>query len=165
MDKAQLLEEMSNGYITLENILAPLNRAQMTTPGVNGDWSIKDILAHLNAWQGYLVIRLQAAARDEAPAVQGVISDEDEGNTVDRLNADFYEESKSRSLDEVLAEFRATYRQIVEAVQALSDEDLFERKRFSWTKGNALWELVPGDTYEHYQEHIGSIREWLGKVR
>jgi|GraSoiStandDraft_54_1057290.scaffolds.fasta_scaffold130811_3 hypothetical protein len=164
MDKSSLLHEMSNGYTALENILAPLNQAQMTTPGVNGDWSIKDILAHLNAWQDYLVIRLQAATRNEVPAV-GVLSDEDEGNTVDRLNADFYEENKARPLDEVLAEFHTTYRQIVEAVQALSDEDLFEPKRFAWMKGNALWELIPGNTYGHYLEHIESIQEWLGKVR
>src|SRR6266481_3202660 len=98
MDKAQLLDEMNRGYTALETILAPLNQAQMTTPGVNGDWSIKDILAHLNAWQDYLVIRLQAATRNEVPAV-GVLSDEDEGNTVDRLNADFYEENKARPLD------------------------------------------------------------------
>ena len=109
MDKSILLHEMSNGYTALENSLAPLNQAQMTTPGVNGDWSIKDILAHLNAWQDYLVMRLQAAARNEVPAIQGVLSDEDEGNTVDRLNARFYEENKSRSLDEVLAGCRTTY--------------------------------------------------------
>ena len=165
MDKSKLLHEMSNGYTALENSLAPLNQAQMTTPGVNGDWSIKDILAHLNAWQDYLVMRLQAAARNEVPAIQGVLSDEDDGNAVDRLNARFYEENKSRSLDEVLAGCRTTYRQIVEAVQGLSEEDLFEPKRFAWMKGNALWELVPGNTYEHYQEHIGSIQEWLNKSR
>jgi len=32
-------------------------------------------------------------------------------------------------------------------------------------KGNALWELVAGDTYEHYQEHLQSIQEWLNKSR
>ena len=165
MDKSRLLEEMSSGYIALEDILAPLDQAQMTTSGVNGDWSIKDILAHLAAWQNYLLIRLQAAARNEVPSVQGILSDEDEGNTVDRLNAGFYEENKSRSLDEVLAEFRTTYQQVVEAVQAFSDEDLFEPKRFAWMKGNALWELVPGNTYGHYQEHIQSIQECLNKSR
>lgn len=165
MNKSRLLEEMSSGYIALEDILAPLDQAQMTTPGVNGDWSIKDILAHLAAWQNYLLIRLQAAIRNEVPAVQGILSDEDEGNAVDRLNAGFYEENKSRPLEEVITDFRTTYRHIVEAVQALSNEGLFEPKHFAWMKDNALWELVPGDTYEHYQEHIQSIQEWLNKSR
>ena len=165
MNKSSLLEEMSNGYTTLENILAPLDEAQMIIPGVNGDWSIKDILAHLAAWQNYLLIRLQAAARNEVPAVQGILSDEDEGDAVDKINAGFYEENKSRPLEEVVSDFRTTFRQIVEVVQALSDEDLFEPMRFAWMKGNALWELVPGNTYGHYQEHTGSIQEWLVKSR
>jgi hypothetical protein len=161
MNKAQLLDEMNTGYAAFENMLAPLDEKEMNTSGVNGDWSIKDILAHLAAWQRYLVIRLQAAARNEEPAVHGLVDDED----TDKMNAHFYEENKSRPLAEVLADFHTTYRQVVEAVQALSNEDLFEPQRFSWMKGNALWELVPGNTYEHYQEHIGSIQEWFGKVR
>jgi hypothetical protein len=160
MDKTQLLDAMNIGYSEFENVLAPLDEKQMTTSGVNGDWSIKDILAHLTAWQRYLVIRLQAAARNEEPAVGGPAGDED----VDKMNARFYEEDKSRSLGEVMADFHATYGQAVEAVQVLSNEDLFEPQRFTWMKGNALWELVAGNTYDHYQEHIGSIQEWLGKI-
>lgn len=163
MDKAQLLAEMNSGYTALETVLAPLDQQQMTTPGVTGDWSIKDILAHLAVWQNYLVIRLQAAARNEVPAIQGILSDEDGGSAIDRLNAGFYEENKSRPLDDVMADFRKTYRQIEDGVQALKGEDLFEPKRFAWLKGNALWELVAGDTYEHYQEHIASIQGWLNK--
>ena len=164
MDKTHLLDEMNSAYTELENILAPLDSEQLTTPGVNGDWSIKDILAHLTTWQHYLVIRLQAAVRNERPAIQGILS-EDEGTAIDKLNAGFYEENKSRPLNEVIADFRTTYRQIVEAVQALNGEDLFEPRRFAWMKGNALWELVAGDTYEHYQEHLQSIQEWLNTSR
>src|SRR5947209_10430789 len=106
MDKAQLLDEMNSGYTALETVLAPLDQQQMTTPGVNGDWSIKDILAHLAAWQNYLVIRLQAAVRNETPAMLGISSGGDEGSALDRLNAGFYEENKSRPLDDVMADLR-----------------------------------------------------------
>ena len=62
-----------------------------------------------------------------------------------------------------MADLRTTYRQIEDSVQALNDEDLFEPQRFAWMKGSALWELVAGDTYEHYQEHMVSIQEWLNE--
>ncbi len=162
MDKTRLLDEINREYTALETVLAALNQEQMTTPGVTGDWSIKDILANLTAWQDYALIRLQAAARNETPAVQGIFSDDD--SAIDKINAGFYEENKSRLLDEVMASFRASYRQIVGAVQALSNEELFGPEHFAWMKGNALWELVAGNTYEHYQEHWQSIQEWLSKV-
>src|SRR5438270_705946 len=120
MNKAQLFDEMNSAYTALETVLAPLDQQQMTIPGVTGDWSIKDILAHLAVWQNYLVIRLQAATRNEVPAIQGILSDE-EGSAIDRLNAGFYEENKSRPLDDVMADFHKTYRQIVELTGALSD--------------------------------------------
>jgi hypothetical protein len=156
VNKAALLNEMQRGYLALEATLTPLREAQMTTPGVNGDWSIKDVLTHLTAWQRTMVDRLQAVERKEEPALTD-LTDED----IERLNEQFYQESKSRPLAEVLKDFRTTYLQIVEAVQALSWEDLADADRFVWLNGTPLWRYVAGDTYEHYQEHTESIREFL----
>ncbi len=161
MDKAKLLDEMRTKYAALEDILAPLDETQMTTEGVNGDWSIKDVLAHITAWQHRLLDRLHAATRNEEPTLSGVVTDEE----VDRLNEQFYKENKSRPLDDVLTDFRTTYLQIVDVVQVMNEEDLTDPHRFSWMKGNPLWYLVAGDTYEHYQEHKGPIQEWLVKSR
>ncbi len=161
MDKAKILDEMRAKYAALEDILAPLDETQMTTEGVNGDWSIKDVLAHITAWQHRLLDRLHAATRNEEPTLSGVVTDEE----VDRLNEQFYKENKSRPLDDVLTDFRTTYLQIVDVVQVMNEEDLTDPHRFSWMKGNPLWYLVAGDTYEHYQEHKGPIQEWLVKSR
>jgi len=156
VNKAELLGEMQRGYLALEAILTPLDETQMTAAGVNGDWSIKDVLIHLTAWQHVMLDRLQAVAHNEEPALTDV-TDEDG----DRLNEQFYQEGKFRPLAEVLMEFRTTYLQIVEAVQALPLEDLYDAHRIVWLKGAPLCRYVAGDTYEHYQEHIESIREFL----
>ena len=92
--------------------------------------------------------------------VQGLTDKE-----IDRLNEQFYQQNKSRPLPEVLADSRSTYLQIVETVQTMSDADLADPHRFTWMGGNPLWHLVAGDTYEHYQEHIGPMQQWLAKTR
>jgi hypothetical protein len=158
MNKASLLDAMRTGYTALEKTLAPLDEAQMTTPGVNGTWSIKDNIAHIVTWQRILLDRLHAAARDETPTSYGSDpADED----IDRLNEQFYQQSKSRQLAGVLADFRSIHAQIEEAVQSTSEEDLIDSQRFPWSKGVPLWRYVAGDTYEHYLEHITLIQEWL----
>src|SRR5215472_7326695 len=63
MNKTDVLDAMRSGYNALEKPLAPLDEAQMTTPGVNGTWSIKDNIAHIVTWQHILRDRLHAAAR------------------------------------------------------------------------------------------------------
>jgi hypothetical protein len=157
MDKDKILDEMRTKYAALEGILAPLDESRMTTEGVNGDWSIKDILAHITAWHLRLLDRLHAATRNEEPTLSGVVTDEE----VDRLNEQFYNENKSRPLKDVLTDFRTTYLQIADVVQAMNEEDLISPQRFAWMRGNPLYYLVAGDTYEHYEEHSPPIQEWL----
>jgi len=83
---------------------------------------------------------------------------------IDRLNAQFYRESKSRPLADILSELRISYARIVEMVQNTSEADLTDPERFTWMSGQPLWRLVAGDAYAHYPEHIESIREWLAKT-
>ena len=156
MNKVALLDKINSGYAALEALLNPLDETQMTRAGVNGSWSIKDVLTHLTAWQHAMVDRLQAVVRNEKPALTDLTDEE-----IDRLNEQFYQEGKSRPLAEVQTDFRTTFLQIVEVVQALPWEDLADAHRFAWLNGTPLWRYVAGDTYEHYQEHIESIQEFL----
>lgn len=161
MNKTGLVDAMRTGYAALEKTLAPLDEAQMTTPGVNGTWSIKDNIAHIVTWQRILLDRLHAVARNETPTSYGSDpADED----IDGLNEQFYQQSKSRQLAGVLADFRSIYAQIEKAVQSTSEEDLIDSQRFTWAKGVPLWRYVAGDTYEHYLEHITLIQEWLSRA-
>jgi hypothetical protein len=63
----------------------------------------------------------------------------------------------------VLGDFRSSYLQIVEAVQAMPEEDLIDPRRFAWLDGDSLRQLVAGDTYDHYEEHRQQIEEWLAR--
>ncbi len=163
INRTTLLDNMQRGYVALEAVLTPLNEDQVTTAGVNGDWSIKDILAHIATWQQILLERLQAANRGEEPALPPDLDVTEE--EIDRLNAQFYEENKARPLAGVLTDFRTSYQHIAKIVQAISDEELTDPHRFAWMGGEPLWRLIPGDTYAHYPEHIESIQEWLTKTK
>jgi len=62
-DKAELLAIIRDGYEQFEDLLASLQEEQMTIPGVNGSWSVKDNLAHLTAWQNYQAARQEGCWR------------------------------------------------------------------------------------------------------
>ena len=93
----------------------------MTATGVNGDWSIKDVLVHLTAWQQRLLAELQKAGRGDKADMCGV---DINGEEMDRLNEQFYQENKNRPLNEVLNDFYSTHTSMLAAVQAMSSEDL-----------------------------------------
>src|SRR6266700_5007098 len=157
IDKTSILNEMRTNYAALEETLTPLDEAQLTTKGVIPDWSIKDVLAHIASWHHRLLTWLGAAIRNEEPTISGPDNVED----MDALNAQFYQENKSRPLDEVLADFLTTHQQIMDIVQAMPEDDLMSPQRFAWSQGKPLWHLIAGDTFEHYEEHLAQIQEWL----
>jgi hypothetical protein len=159
VDKTSILNEFSTSYMALEAILTSLDKTQYFTEGVIPGWSIKDILAHIASWHHRLLRWLDAAVRNEEPTISGP----DNVEEMDALNAQFYQENKTLPLDEVLADFRTSYRHILDIVQAMPEEDLMRPHRFAWTKGEPLWKAIAGDTYEHYQEHIAQIQVWLIK--
>ena len=60
MNKSELLHWLQDEYRGWEALLDQIGPAHMDRPGVNGDWSMKDLIAHLNGWQSVLVSRFQA---------------------------------------------------------------------------------------------------------
>lgn len=155
VEKTELLRRIQAGYDQFEAILAPLSEEQMTTPSVNGPWSVKDNLAHLTVWQSYLLDQLQGVlTNQQPPEFMPGLSSEDE------INERIYQENKDRPLGEVQADFRASYRQVLAAVQALSEEAINAPSPWS-ISGNRLWPFIVGNTYGHYEEHGGIIQRWL----
>jgi hypothetical protein len=152
--KATLLDNIQNGYNQFEALLTPLSEEQMTIPAVNGTWTVKDNIDHLTAWQDYLLNQLQGILDGQQPPafMPGLSEDE--------INEGFYQENKDRPLAEVIADFRLSYQRVLASVQSISEEAL--NVPFPWSKSdNAVWDLIAGNTYEHYEEHGGIIRRWL----
>jgi hypothetical protein len=160
-NKSELLDQIRQGRTTWEALLAQVEPERLTEPGVEGDWSLKDVIAHIAFWEGRAVKRLQAVARGKAPTPHPIIKNLD----TDDANAWIYNQNENRPLAEVQAEEQALYEQLLAALEPISDADLFTPSRFAWLDGNALWETIPGNSYGHYEEHIPPLQAWLAAAR
>jgi hypothetical protein len=164
MDKARLLELMQSEFAALEAVLGRLDAAQLTQPGVYGELSVKDVLAHLAAWQGIEIGWLRASARGE-PVVRYArgyeVGEANAAAVTDQLNAHFFAQYKETPLGEVLDDLRATHSSLMDAVTELSDEELRDPHRFAWWDGEPIWTSIAGNSYEHVREHRALIEQWL----
>lgn len=50
MNKTELLSWLEEEYREREALLDQIGHARMEQPGVNGDRSMKDVIAHLTGW-------------------------------------------------------------------------------------------------------------------
>ena len=51
MNTRQLLERLDRAWTEFEASYAGLSEAQLLTPGVQGQWSVRDIIAHVTWWE------------------------------------------------------------------------------------------------------------------
>jgi hypothetical protein len=154
----ELLARIAEGWTTLHERIAPLSSAQLTTPGPDGGWSVKDHLAHLATWEDMLIALLRGEPIHTAFGISR--AEYDALESTDALNAIIAAQHKDRSLDEVMQRFEETHAQVVALIGALPDEDLskpithFQPDDPDGPDERPVLVKIIGDTYGHYAEHL-----------
>lgn len=163
ISKTELLEKLDTARAGWDTLIAQVPEDRMTEPGAAGEWSVKDVLAHVAVYERWTADQLNAMMRGETEMYAA--PDEPPGadtEDTDAQNAVYYEVWRGRSLDEVRREQREAFDLLRAAIEQAPEELLNESERFSWLGGSAVWQLIRGNSYGHYDDHIPSIRAWLG---
>lgn len=152
--KKHLLVEFDDAWSQIEHRCAGLNETQMVAPGAMGEWSVKDILAHLSAWEKYLLDRLGFVMTRQPPQYPVMVSIQD----VDCFNAQVFVDNKERSLNSVMLEFRSLYHGVKTVLEAMDDELLHKPYDYDWPDdGLNLLQLIRANTTDHFKEHFAAI--------
>jgi hypothetical protein len=160
--KKQLLETIEVEQKALEQVLAGLTADQMTQPGVVGEWSVKDVLAHLLEWQQMVLSWHSAALKGKVPAVP---ADGMKWAQIPQLNQQIYEKHCNRALADIQREFKSSHKKMLSTIQGLSEEDLFTRGRYAWTKSSTLGSYFISSTSSHYLWARTNIKKGLKAVK
>ncbi len=126
MSKAMLLDQIERERLVWERLLAAVGEERMEQPGASGEWSFKDVVAHLSGWRIRTLARLHAAltGAEPVPPPWPTDLDEDSEAGLTQINAWIERAGRERSLEEVLDEARHSFDLMRDAVLALSDEEL-----------------------------------------
>lgn len=160
MTKDKLLEMIQSSRSRFEDLVASIDRDKLTQPGVEGEWSVKDLLTHIAVWEARMLKWIRRTLKGEIPWQLANLTQDD----LDRMNRKSFQEHKDRPLDEVLAGSDASYNMSLKAVQATPEDALLEADRFEWRDGKPLWHMVAANTYWHYDDHRQAIERWLEEV-
>jgi hypothetical protein len=138
---------------------------QITMPGVLGKWSIKDILAHLLAYEQYMADRLGEILQGEpyipckTQSALDAFLDEfgypDFGSPLlddEAPNAWVVDKYRNVSLEDVVTHELNAFTSIVSSLEKLPEETIDQHN---------LYERIANNTYKHYREHIRDIKRWL----
>lgn len=150
MDKKSFLNQMHRQRAAWDTMLARLSPGQMDTPGVNGRWSVKDIIAHIAWYEQEMVTLLTTRTLAGSPWWNLPPA---------ARNARIYDQNRERPLPDVLAESQSVYQALLDAVNALDENALHDAGAFAnmpsdWTP----WQIVADSSYDHYEAHLPDLR-------
>ena len=173
----ELLQRVTEAYDAFSSAVAALSEETLTTPGTLGDWSVRDVIAHVGADERWMAGQIEALLAGEPPTAQSCYGSDEplpEGTTLitqDGRNAWQKERLRGLSLDEVRAMASDAHARLIAAIESFSDAQLAEELTIAdlgtvgWVRrpnagesGWPLWEWLRGVTYHHYADHTPALR-------
>ena len=155
MQLAEFLDLVKTARHDWDGQLRRLRSDQMTAPGVVGKWSVKDLVVHITWSEREMVgvLKTHVLAGSDLWSL-----------TNDERNEIVYQQNRERPLEEVLAEAKSVYAQLLELISALSDADLNDLSYIAEMPPDLPpWRLLAGNTYIHYHEHAQGLKAWLDR--
>ena len=153
MKRDEMLEELDRTREELLVTIEALPDEALRQPGVMGDYSVADLLAHMVAWESEMVTGLLRIDQGKTPARLIAAFDD-----IDGYNARRYQENKDRDLDRIFEDLQGVRIQLEEWLAEFSDNDLNDPQRYSWSKGLPLWHIIAENSFRHESEHLPQIK-------
>ncbi len=137
-------------------LLAQVGPERMDAPGVEGEWSVKQIVAHLTWYEQAI-----AEGAQQALSTGTFTRRRPEGVGLDEMNAQIAEQSRARPASEVLAEADAVFGQLLALIEVCPEDMLNDPRLLGLPEDMVPWMGVANNSYAHYRQHEPALRAWL----
>jgi hypothetical protein len=155
--KSELIQAMLAARAKFDSVLEQIPRSTMVQPGASHQWSVKDIVAHINSYDRWLGLGL--ALRGQKPPDSWV-----EDIPLDQFNHRLFLENRELLLDDVLRQSHDLWDLILRETQAASESYLFSECSIEGVPYKFRpCDLLKSESYGHYLDHVPALTSWLDK--
>ena len=143
----KLLAKLDGAWTEFRESYAGLPDEQLLQPGVTGEWSVRDTIAHVTWWEEEALKHLPLIQAGGRPPRYSTTY-----GGIDAFNALNTELKRDLSLADVQRAFEETHRRLVAYIRTVPPEQLAGDTRFR--------RRLRLDAYGHYPIHTQEIRNW-----
>lgn len=152
--RQMLAGQMHDARERLVSSFAGLSNEEMVEPGVAGSWSVKDVLAHVAAWDR----ETTAAYRSMIAGERHPFLDLDEDG-IEEFNLEHHTSAADHTVDEVLTELQASREEMLELLRNTDNEVLFAPAPGDEHADMSIAACI-NISVSHDEEHAEMIEEW-----
>jgi len=157
MQASELLEK---GHMMVIQAVDDLPELQWDMPGVCGEWSVKDIIAHLASYERVVLDVLNTfSGKEPTPYVLRFVSQTQEFDDAEVTAR------KYATAQQVIDEYQDTQVQTTSLLEQISPERVQQAGTMPWyQQGLSLADFI-NRMYEHTREHCDQIARFRNKVK
>lgn len=148
-NKTDLLALSSNLYDKLVSTIESLDKTRLnedfTTLSLNKN--VRDVLMHLHEWHTMFLSWYEVGMAGGKPIMptKGY-----SWKTTPELNIAINQKHQHISALESIDKFKESHLKVIQIIDQHSDEELFEKKRYTWTGSTSLGAYLISATSSHY---------------
>ena len=171
LSRTDLLQRIDDEHAQRNALLAEIDPSWMETPRAQGDWSFKDVVAHLTEWRQPALDDYRVAMGGPTPppsawpyAFEETTEDHDDADAkIEVVNEWIYARNHDHPLERVLAESQRQWDDLRQIMTDMPDELLNDPEAFPKLGGHSLADTIRnGDHFSHFHdEHEPAIRAWI----
>lgn len=156
--KVELLKAIRTSRNEWDTLIAKIPPNRLSEPVAPGQWSLKDIIAHVTEYDRWLALGL--ALRLEKPP-QIWLDD----MSLDEFNAVLHGQIADRNPDKILIDSKQVFQDLIKEVETHSEAYLFGTHHVEGVSYDVIpFKLLKSESYGHYYDHIPSFQTWLTSI-
>lgn len=150
MKKTELQERVRESHQGLVTALEGLSEDEATRVGLNQNWSVRDALSHIAAWE-IEAARIINEIKNGTWKPQRLNKE-----TIDEFNRQAVESRRERSMPQVREEFDAAHSEMERLIETLPEEV---------DESTPTYKFIENVTFKHFASHAAQIEEWKKQMR
>lgn len=119
------------------------------------DKNLRDVLIHLHEWHNLMI---EWVANNRAGSRKPFLMEGYNWKTYGQMNLVFWQRNQSVSLEEALEQFKESHRKVIELIESMSNEELFQKNAFDWVGGSTIGSYFVSVTASHYDWAMKKIK-------
>jgi hypothetical protein len=154
-------------YKELNHLISELNELELESPydfssyenKKEAHWSrdknLRDVLIHLNEWHKLLITWIES---NQKGCNTSFLPSPYNWKNIADMNQLFFQKHQNTSLTEAEENLNESHIRILNLIESLTNEELFEKKYFDWTGTTSLGSYCISATSSHYDWAIKKIK-------
>ena len=167
--KEDLLHHLREERLAFDNLVATVPEVVAIEPNLPDGSSVKDLLAHIAAYERWTAAQMRAANEGRAPTDMELygresLPPEAQSWDTDQINASIRDQYQDLAYAEAREFAGSAFNELVKAIEATSEDTLLRSGAQAWVQETNLMAAIPGQSYAHYAMHMDELKTVAGRM-